>query len=162
MYSNFKIKKKDLHEKIVVIFLVLLCFHSVFQYYVDFKIISSLYLYFFYIIAFSLPFILLSRPKSNLHRQFFFIFFFTNFLFSFLFLYEDFGTVVFCMAIYFNLLSACPSSAPAYIKSRVDFVTDKIGGDGAFREFIETLLTNNNMMDVALNKYLYNLETFNQ
>tara|TARA_B110000503_G_scaffold138547_1_gene224965 strand:- start:14458 stop:15000 length:543 start_codon:yes stop_codon:yes gene_type:complete len=59
-------------------------------------------------------------------------------------------------------LSACPSSAPAYIKSRVDFVTDKIGGDGAFREFIETLLTNNNMMDVALNKYLYNLETFNQ
>lgn len=106
MYSKFKIKKKNSGEKTAVIFLTFLSFHSVFQYYVDFEIIPSLYLYFFYIIAFSLPFILLSRPKSNLYRQFFLICFFITFLISFLFLYDDFGTVVFCLAIYFNLLSA--------------------------------------------------------
>jgi 3-deoxy-D-manno-octulosonate 8-phosphate phosphatase (KDO 8-P phosphatase) len=34
-------------------------------------------------------------------------------------------------------LSACPSSAPEYIKSRVDVVLNSPGGGGAFREFVE-------------------------
>lgn len=37
-------------------------------------------------------------------------------------------------------ISAAPANAPAYIKNVVDFVTAKKGGDGAFREFVETIL----------------------
>jgi YrbI family 3-deoxy-D-manno-octulosonate 8-phosphate phosphatase len=36
--------------------------------------------------------------------------------------------------------SASPANAPDYIKNRVNFVTKKKGGEGAFREFIEYLL----------------------
>lgn len=39
--------------------------------------------------------------------------------------------------------SAAPSSAPDYIKNRVDYVTQKRGGDGAFREFIEKIISDN-------------------
>lgn len=37
-------------------------------------------------------------------------------------------------------ISAAPSNAPEYIKNKVDFVTTKVGGDGAFREFVETII----------------------
>lgn len=37
-------------------------------------------------------------------------------------------------------ISASPNNAPDYIKSRVKFVTKKSGGEGAFREFVETIL----------------------
>lgn len=37
-------------------------------------------------------------------------------------------------------ISAAPNNAPSYIKSKVDFVTEKAGGEGAFREFVETIL----------------------
>lgn len=37
-------------------------------------------------------------------------------------------------------ISACPNNASDYIKSKVDFVTQKNGGEGAFREFVETIL----------------------
>ena len=37
-------------------------------------------------------------------------------------------------------ISCAPSNAPDYIKRRVDFVTLKSGGEGAFREFVETIL----------------------
>ena len=37
-------------------------------------------------------------------------------------------------------ISACPASAPNYIKNKVNFVTQKKGGEGAFREFVEWLL----------------------
>jgi 3-deoxy-D-glycero-D-galacto-nononate 9-phosphatase len=37
-------------------------------------------------------------------------------------------------------ISAAPNNAPDYIKKRVDFVTLKSGGEGAFREFVETVL----------------------
>lgn len=43
--------------------------------------------------------------------------------------------------------SACPSSAPPYIREEVDFVTHKSGGEGAFREFVESLLSER-MQDV--------------
>ena len=36
--------------------------------------------------------------------------------------------------------SASPQNAPSYIKELVDFVTEKSGGQGAFREFIEKLI----------------------
>lgn len=37
-------------------------------------------------------------------------------------------------------VSAAPSNAPAYIKKHVQFVTKCKGGDGAFREFVETII----------------------
>ena len=37
-------------------------------------------------------------------------------------------------------ISAAPNNAPIYIKSKVDFVTEKAGGEGAFREFVETII----------------------
>ena len=36
--------------------------------------------------------------------------------------------------------SASPSTAPSYLRNEVHFVTDKAGGEGAFREFVEYLL----------------------
>jgi YrbI family 3-deoxy-D-manno-octulosonate 8-phosphate phosphatase len=38
-------------------------------------------------------------------------------------------------------ISAAPANAPAYVKSVVDIITTKSGGEGAFREFVETVLT---------------------
>ncbi|MDC0338133.1 HAD-IIIA family hydrolase [Flavobacteriales bacterium] len=35
---------------------------------------------------------------------------------------------------------ACPNNAPYYIQETVDFVCEKNGGDGAFREFVEHIL----------------------
>lgn len=40
--------------------------------------------------------------------------------------------------------SACPKNSPIYIKEIVDFVTEKKGGEGAFREFVEKILNSNN------------------
>jgi len=37
-------------------------------------------------------------------------------------------------------LSACPSTAPAYVQSRVDHVLNKGGGQGVFREFVEDVI----------------------
>lgn len=37
-------------------------------------------------------------------------------------------------------ISAAPINAPIYIQKEVNFVTQKAGGDGAFREFVETIL----------------------
>lgn len=48
--------------------------------------------------------------------------------------------------------SACPSNAPCYIKNKVDFVTTKHGGEGAFREFVEHILLVNNVFDKVLNE----------
>ncbi len=37
-------------------------------------------------------------------------------------------------------LKACPSDAPEYIKKQVDYITQKRGGEGAFREFSDWIL----------------------
>ena len=51
-------------------------------------------------------------------------------------------------------LSASPANAPQYIKNRVDFVTNKAGGQGAFREFVETILIVNGKFEAVLERYL--------
>jgi 3-deoxy-D-manno-octulosonate 8-phosphate phosphatase (KDO 8-P phosphatase) len=43
--------------------------------------------------------------------------------------------------------SAAPNNAPAYIKKIVHHVTEKNGGDGAFREFVEWLLEGQTLVD---------------
>lgn len=50
--------------------------------------------------------------------------------------------------------SAAPKNAPLYIKNIVDFITDVEGGKGAFRAFVEHILTQNGKMDFVLEKYL--------
>ncbi|MEN0005321.1 MAG: HAD hydrolase family protein [Bacteroidota bacterium] len=51
-------------------------------------------------------------------------------------------------------VSASPANAPRYIQERVHFVTQKRGGEGAFREFIETILLHHDLLDRALQPYL--------
>lgn len=43
-------------------------------------------------------------------------------------------------------ISAAPANAPSYVKEIVDFTTNAKGGDGAFREFVETILEANGVL----------------
>jgi len=57
--------------------------------------------------------------------------------------------------------SGCPANAPDYIKSKVDYVTKTKGGDGAFREFVEYILQQNNVLETVLEKAIQNHEKSN-
>lgn len=57
--------------------------------------------------------------------------------------------------------SATTANAPDYIKNKVDFITQKKGGEGAFREFVEHLLTENHVLDEVLEKVIVNHEKSN-
>jgi YrbI family 3-deoxy-D-manno-octulosonate 8-phosphate phosphatase len=46
--------------------------------------------------------------------------------------------------------SACPSNAPSYVKEKVNFVTTKKGGEGAFREFVEYILDTNSVLEKTI------------
>ncbi|MCD0486908.1 HAD hydrolase family protein [Pedobacter sp. MC2016-14] len=46
--------------------------------------------------------------------------------------------------------SSCPANAPDYIKKMVHYVTLKQGGQGAFREFVEYILSSNNAFEDVL------------
>lgn len=52
--------------------------------------------------------------------------------------------------------SGCPANAQPFIKEIVDYITQKKGGEGAFREFVEQILSSNNklkeVLDVVLNQ----------
>tara|TARA_Y100000385_G_scaffold261526_1_gene292341 strand:+ start:5924 stop:6448 length:525 start_codon:yes stop_codon:yes gene_type:complete len=50
--------------------------------------------------------------------------------------------------------SACPINAPDYIKEIVVDVLQCKGGDGAFRKFVENILSKNDLLDTSLNLYL--------
>ncbi len=50
-------------------------------------------------------------------------------------------------------ISGAPSNAPDYIKNLVQIVTNKNGGEGAFREFVETVLDKSEMLQDVLLKY---------
>ncbi|KGL62086.1 KdsC family phosphatase [Polaribacter sp. Hel1_85] len=59
-------------------------------------------------------------------------------------------------------LSACPSSAPNYMKEIVDWQLYKKGGEGVFREFVEKILSNNNIDVVNLLKDNNLIKEYNQ
>lgn len=44
-------------------------------------------------------------------------------------------------------ISAAPANAPDYIKKQVNFVTLRSGGEGAFREFVEQILKDNELLE---------------
>lgn len=54
-------------------------------------------------------------------------------------------------------VSAAPSSAPKYVQKLVHYVTEKKGGEGAFREFVEWILG-----EERINQYINNVVCFNQ
>ncbi len=45
-------------------------------------------------------------------------------------------------------LKACPADAPAYIQKEVDYITQKKGGEGAFREFVDWILESQRLLEV--------------
>ncbi len=51
-------------------------------------------------------------------------------------------------------LTACPAQSPGYIKAKVDWVLEKKGGEGVYREFAEKYLNACHKFDQALKKYL--------
>jgi len=51
-------------------------------------------------------------------------------------------------------LSACPSSAEDYIKKEVNWVLNKKGGEGVFREFVQKYLKEENKLQYIIEKYL--------
>ncbi|RPD91713.1 HAD-IIIA family hydrolase [Aureibaculum marinum] len=51
-------------------------------------------------------------------------------------------------------LSACPNNAPDYIKSRVNWVLTKSGGEGAYREFVESYLSKKELLNKVIDLYL--------
>lgn len=58
--------------------------------------------------------------------------------------------------------SACPDNSPNYIKKTVNYISKVRGGDGAFRDFVEHILEENNLLENTLNKYLAENKALNQ
>jgi len=48
--------------------------------------------------------------------------------------------------------SGCPANTPNYMKPFVKYRGKVHGGEGAFREFVETILSENGMLDTLVNE----------
>ncbi len=59
-------------------------------------------------------------------------------------------------------LSACPASAEDYIQSEVDWVMERRGGEGVFREFVQKYLLSIRMLDTVIARYLASVENLNE
>ncbi len=59
-------------------------------------------------------------------------------------------------------LSAAPANAPIYVKNEVDWQIPVAGGDGAFRAFVEQYLSQQGILEQALNLYLEGRKKFDQ
>ncbi len=55
--------------------------------------------------------------------------------------------------------AAVPAQAPYYIKKEVDKILSKQGGQGVFREFVETYLDEKGLLKQTIEKYLAVFET---
>ena len=53
-------------------------------------------------------------------------------------------------------ISACPANASEYIKKEAKWRLEKKGGDGAFREFVERILEENQLLTSTVDKLLEN------
>lgn len=51
-------------------------------------------------------------------------------------------------------ISGSPKNAPDYVKKEVLIVTEKSGGEGAFREFVEIILTKCDKLEAVISMYL--------
>jgi len=59
-------------------------------------------------------------------------------------------------------LSACPNQAPEYIKSKVEWVLNRNGGEGVYREFVETYLQEKELLNKVIDKFLNSQKKLNQ
>jgi YrbI family 3-deoxy-D-manno-octulosonate 8-phosphate phosphatase len=50
--------------------------------------------------------------------------------------------------------AGAPTNAPGYIKDKVDYVTSKAGGNGAFRDFVEEILRREDKLEATIEKLL--------
>jgi len=57
--------------------------------------------------------------------------------------------------------SGAPNNAAEYIKEKVHYVTQKKGGEGAFREFVEYILKEQGVFETVLQKAISNHEKSN-
>jgi YrbI family 3-deoxy-D-manno-octulosonate 8-phosphate phosphatase len=57
--------------------------------------------------------------------------------------------------------SAATNNAPEYIKKEVSYVTQKNGGEGAFREFVEQILKTNEVYEQVIETAISNHEKSN-
>lgn len=64
---------------------------------------------------------------------------------------DDLNDAVLLKAVGF---SAVPANAPAYMDKYASLRLSKSGGEGAFREFVEILLQQENLLDTAIEKYV--------
>lgn len=51
-------------------------------------------------------------------------------------------------------ISGCPCNAPDYVKKHAKYCTKAAGGNGAFREFVEVILKENNLLEKTVRMYL--------
>lgn len=56
-------------------------------------------------------------------------------------------------------LSGCPANTPEYVKQHVDICLSTRGGDGAFRAFVEEILSRENQIDKAIELCLSRMES---
>jgi YrbI family 3-deoxy-D-manno-octulosonate 8-phosphate phosphatase len=63
---------------------------------------------------------------------------------------DDLGDIALLKAVG---LSCSPANAPHYVKKHVHLITKKGGGEGAFREFVEEIMLENNCLDKILQPY---------
>lgn len=59
-------------------------------------------------------------------------------------------------------LSACPNTAPDYIKYIVHWTLKKNGGEGVFREFVETYLSKKGILEEVIDDFLNTSKKLNQ
>lgn len=64
---------------------------------------------------------------------------------------DDLNDAVLLNAVGF---SAIPANAPTYMEKFAQIRLTKSGGNGAFREFVEILLQQENLLDTAIEKYI--------
>lgn len=55
-------------------------------------------------------------------------------------------------------ISATPSNAPDYVQQHAQWQLPVVGGNGAFRAFVEKILCQNNALDQALDKYYQSID----
>lgn len=58
--------------------------------------------------------------------------------------------------------SAAPADAPEYIRAKAGMVLQKKGGEGVFREFVETLLYRAGLLEYVVERFVENLSAENQ
>ncbi|MFA5418066.1 MAG: HAD hydrolase family protein [Bacteroidales bacterium] len=54
--------------------------------------------------------------------------------------------------------SAVVANSPDYVKSEAQWVLSKSGGEGVFREFVERILSENNLLTEAINRYYQSIK----